>query len=76
MRAMSSAEAPPIHLLDGHWYTQDPHRGFAWMRAHAPIHWDGRLEFAWKVQLTGADCRRMVQQSWFDNHVPEKSLIP
>jgi hypothetical protein len=27
-------------------------------------------EFARKVQLTGADCRRMVQHSWFDNQLP------
>jgi len=38
-----SLSAPPIRLLDGDWYTQDPHRGFAWMRAHAPIHWDGEV---------------------------------
>jgi cytochrome P450 family 142 subfamily A polypeptide 1 len=38
-----SLSVPPIRLLDGEWYTQDPHRGFAWMRAHAPIHWDGEV---------------------------------
>ena len=29
-----------IRLLDGHFYTDDPHRHFAWMRAHAPAYWD------------------------------------
>jgi cytochrome P450 family 142 subfamily A polypeptide 1 len=40
---MSPSDAPPIRLLDGDWYVQDPHRGFAWMRAHAPVHWDGEV---------------------------------
>jgi cytochrome P450 family 142 subfamily A polypeptide 1 len=31
---------PEIRLLDGHFYTADPHRHFAWMRAHAPVYWD------------------------------------
>jgi cytochrome P450 family 142 subfamily A polypeptide 1 len=31
---------PPIRLLDGAWYADDPHRHFAWMREHAPVHWD------------------------------------
>jgi cytochrome P450 family 142 subfamily A polypeptide 1 len=31
---------PTIRLLDGAWYAEAPHRQFAWMRAHAPIHWD------------------------------------
>ena len=29
-----------IRLLDGFWYADDPHRHFAWMRAHAPLFWD------------------------------------
>ena len=31
---------PAIRLLDGYWYTEDPHRHFAWMREHAPVFWD------------------------------------
>jgi cytochrome P450 family 142 subfamily A polypeptide 1 len=31
---------PAIRLLDGHWYAQDPHDHFAWMREHAPVYWD------------------------------------
>jgi hypothetical protein len=34
-----------------------------------PVHWDGRAAFAWKVRLTGADCRRLVGQSLFDNRL-------
>ena len=40
---MSLSDAPPIRLLDGEWYVQDPHRGFAWMRAHAPVYFDGEV---------------------------------
>ncbi|MGH7787467.1 MAG: cytochrome P450 [Candidatus Binatia bacterium] len=29
-----------IHLLDGRFYAEDPHRHFDWMRTHAPIYWD------------------------------------
>jgi cytochrome P450 family 142 subfamily A polypeptide 1 len=32
--------APEIRLLDGNWYTEDPHRAFAWMRVHAPVYRD------------------------------------
>jgi len=32
-----------------------------------PIGYDGRAVAAWKVTLAGADCRRMVERSWFDN---------
>jgi cytochrome P450 family 142 subfamily A polypeptide 1 len=31
---------PAIRLLDGHWYADDPHPHFAWMREHAPVYWD------------------------------------
>jgi cytochrome P450 family 142 subfamily A polypeptide 1 len=33
---------PPseIRLLDGHFYTAEPHRHFQWMREHAPVYWD------------------------------------
>ena len=37
---MSSPVNPDIRLLDGYWYADDPHRHFAWMRAHAPVYWD------------------------------------
>jgi cholest-4-en-3-one 26-monooxygenase len=29
-----------IRLLDGHFYANDPHPHFAWMREHAPVYWD------------------------------------
>jgi cytochrome P450 family 142 subfamily A polypeptide 1 len=31
---------PPIRLLDGNWYAENPHPAFAWMRAESPVHWD------------------------------------
>jgi len=31
-----------IDLLDGHWYQQEPHDAWAWMRAHAPVYHDER----------------------------------
>src|SRR5262252_8483085 len=31
---------PEIHLLDGRFYANDPHRHFDWLRAHAPVFWD------------------------------------
>jgi cytochrome P450 family 142 subfamily A polypeptide 1 len=34
------SDAAEIKLLDGHFYTRDPHRHFQWMRAHAPVYWD------------------------------------
>jgi cytochrome P450 family 142 subfamily A polypeptide 1 len=37
-----------IRLLDGHFYADDPHRHFAWMRAHAPLFWDAHGE-VWGV---------------------------
>ncbi len=48
---MDTHPAPPdIRLLDGHFYTADPHRHFAWMRAHAPLYWDPTGE-VWGVTL-------------------------
>ena len=41
---------PEIRLLDGHFYTADPHRRFAWMRAHAPVYWDPTGE-VWGIAL-------------------------
>jgi cytochrome P450 family 142 subfamily A polypeptide 1 len=32
--------APEIRLLDGEFYAGDPHRAFAWMRRHDPVHFD------------------------------------
>jgi cytochrome P450 family 142 subfamily A polypeptide 1 len=29
-----------IHLLDGRFYANDPHRHFDWLRTHAPVYWD------------------------------------
>ena len=29
-----------IDLLDGRWYADDPHEGWAWMRRHAPVYHD------------------------------------
>lgn len=29
-----------IDLLDGSWYADDPHEGWAWMREHAPVYHD------------------------------------
>ena len=37
---MSSDATSPIQLLDGHFYTREPHRHFQWMRQHAPVYWD------------------------------------
>jgi cytochrome P450 family 142 subfamily A polypeptide 1 len=31
---------PEIDLLDGHFYAEDAHPAFAWMRANAPLYWD------------------------------------
>lgn len=31
---------PDVRLLDGHFYANDPHPAFTWMRAHAPVYWD------------------------------------
>ena len=31
---------PPIKLLDGAFYANDPHPVFAWMRENAPVYWD------------------------------------
>lgn len=38
-------------------------------RHEFPVGYDGRAAAAWKVQLSGADCRRLVAQSWFANGV-------
>src|SRR5262249_48495474 len=44
VRALGAAVAhptdPDIRLLDGDFYAGNPHRHFAWMRAHAPLYWD------------------------------------
>ena len=37
---MTPPTNPEIRLLDGYWYTEDPHRHYAWMREHAPVYWD------------------------------------
>jgi cytochrome P450 family 142 subfamily A polypeptide 1 len=45
---MTHPTRPEIDLLDGPFYTRDPHRHFAWMRAHAPVYWDGNV---WGITL-------------------------
>ena len=35
-----------IDLVAGSFWGRDPHEELAWMRAHAPVYWDGR---AWGV---------------------------
>ena len=29
-----------IDLLDGHWYSTEPHDDWTWMREHAPVYYD------------------------------------
>ncbi len=43
-----ASEPPRIHLLDGHFYADDPQPAFAWMREHAPVYWDPSSEL-WGV---------------------------
>ena len=33
-----------IDLLDGHWYAQEPHELWEWMRHHAPVYYDERRD--------------------------------
>jgi len=33
-----------IDLMDGHWYAQQPHELWAWMRENAPVYWDPKGE--------------------------------
>jgi cytochrome P450 family 142 subfamily A polypeptide 1 len=40
---MTQPTTSTINLLDGQFYVSDPHRQFAWMRAHAPVFWDGKV---------------------------------
>lgn len=47
---MSSDVATQIRLLDGHFYTRDPHRHFQWMREHAPVYWDATGD-VWGIAL-------------------------
>jgi cytochrome P450 family 142 subfamily A polypeptide 1 len=47
---MSSDGTTPIHLLDGHFYTHEPHRHFQWMRQHAPVYWDA-IGAVWGIAL-------------------------
>ena len=34
---------PDVALTDGAFYASDPHPHFDWMRAHAPLYWDGQV---------------------------------
>lgn len=45
---MNHPANPDIDLLDGQFYIRDAHRHFAWMRAQAPVFWDGAI---WGVTL-------------------------
>lgn len=36
-----SVDLSTLDLLDGAFYVEDPHPTFAWLRAHAPVCWDG-----------------------------------
>jgi cytochrome P450 family 142 subfamily A polypeptide 1 len=44
------ATRPEIKLLDGHFYADDPHRWFAWLRQHAPVYWDENDQ-VWGIAL-------------------------
>ena len=39
-----------------------------------PISYDGRAVAAWKVNISGADCRTLVKESLFDNDLPRKDV--
>jgi cytochrome P450 family 142 subfamily A polypeptide 1 len=37
---------PGIDFISGEFWGRDPHDDLAWLRAHSPVHWDGR---AWGI---------------------------
>ena len=37
-----------IDLLDGHWYSTEPHDDWAWMREHAPVYYDATSD-VWAI---------------------------
>jgi cholest-4-en-3-one 26-monooxygenase len=39
---------PDIDLLDGRWWSGEPHEAWTWMRAHAPVYWD-EVNATWAV---------------------------
>jgi cytochrome P450 family 142 subfamily A polypeptide 1 len=41
---------PEIRLLDGYFYTSDPHPHFSWLRDNAPVYWDAKGEI-WGIAL-------------------------
>lgn len=47
---MGGGAASDIRLLDGRFYTDEPHRHFRWMRQHAPVYWDA-AGAVWGVAL-------------------------
>jgi cytochrome P450 family 142 subfamily A polypeptide 1 len=47
---MGGSAVSEIQLLDGYFYTRDPHRHFQWMREHAPVYWDATGE-VWGIAL-------------------------
>lgn len=36
-----------------------------------PVHFTGQATHYWFVPLTNADCKELVQRSWFDNKIPQ-----
>jgi cytochrome P450 family 142 subfamily A polypeptide 1 len=51
---------PEIDLLDGHFYADDPHSHFAWMRANAPVYQDEKSG-VWGITLH-ADIQRLSRR--------------
>jgi len=45
---MQLIDPRPVDILDGHFYLDDPHPRFAWLREHAPVCWDEHNEL-WVV---------------------------
>ena len=43
MTAPSLIAAPAIDLVSGAFWGRNPHPELSWMRAHDPVHWDGRV---------------------------------
>jgi cytochrome P450 family 142 subfamily A polypeptide 1 len=69
---------PDIRLLDGVWYTEDPHRHFAWMREHTPVCWDARGE-VWGVASYEAVLRVSKDSDTFCSRLssrPDAPAIP
>ncbi len=37
---MGSIDPPPLDILDGDFYVENPYARYAWLREHSPCHWD------------------------------------